>query len=396
MLAGIAPSDRKLLLIGGGLLTFMLTASVALAPPGEQSASTIPSTYSTQSAGAAAAYALLLQLHYPVKRWENPPADLEAGPENVLLILAEPIQPPGEKERKALADFVEDGGHVLFTGAGIQNYFPDADISRIPPDPVWKTFHPTIPTRLGHRARNVTLQPAAYWGQVSPYQLSLYGEPKETTVVSWSYGEGEILWWAGSTPLTNAGITKDDNLAFFLNAVSNWAPGEAYQIYWDEYFHGQRSSLWSYVGKTPLAWGLLQFALLAIALVFTFSRRSGPIYVPAEVSRLSPLEFVDTLGGLYERAGAASCAVSVSYKRFRAMLARQLSMPTSTPDEELAREAEQRLGWRDSGLGALLQRASASTLALKLRPSEALDIIQKLESQSARLGVGAANRKEKN
>ena len=207
MFAGIAPSDRKLLWIGGGVLVFMLTASVALAPPGEQAISSVPSTYSAQSGGAAAAYALLAQMHYPVKRWENPPTELNGEAENVLLILAEPNQPPGDKERKALADFVNEGGHVLFTGADIRNYFPDADISAVPPDPVWKTFRPSIPSPLAHGARSATLQPAAYWGTLSPYQLALYGEGDATAVVSWSYGEGEILWWAGSTPLTNAGIT---------------------------------------------------------------------------------------------------------------------------------------------------------------------------------------------
>ncbi|HMD41385.1 MAG TPA: DUF4350 domain-containing protein [Candidatus Acidoferrum sp.] len=395
MFAGIAPSDRKLLWIGGGVLVFMLTASVALAPPGEQAISSVPSTYSAQSGGAAAAYALLAQMHYPVKRWENPPTELNGEAENVLLILAEPNQPPGDKERKALADFVNEGGHVLFTGADIRNYFPDADISAVPPDPVWKTFRPSIPSPLAHGARSATLQPAAYWGTLSPYQLALYGEGDATAVVSWSYGEGEILWWAGSTPLTNAGITKGDNLSFFLNAVRNWDPSAHYRIYWDEYFHGQRSSLWSYVAKTSLAWGLLQFGLLALALVFTFSRRSGPIYVPKEVSRLWPLEFVDTLGGLYERAGAASSAVAVSYKRFRALLSRQLGLPSTAPDEELARGAEQRLGWKDTGVGELLQRASAATFAAKLPPSEALDIVQELESQAARLVVRAPNRKEK-
>jgi hypothetical protein len=135
--------------------------------------------------------------------------------------------------------------------------------------------------------------------------------------------------------------------------------------------------------------------LLALALVFTFSRRSGPIYVPAQTSRLWPLEFVDTLGGLYERAGAASSAVAVSYKRFRALLSRQLGLPSTTTDEELARGAELRLGWKDLGVGELLNQASVATMAPKLRPSEALEIVQKLESQAARLVVRAPNRKER-
>src|ERR1700693_516127 len=91
--AGMAASDRKILWIGGALLLLLLTASVVFAPPGEQFNSPIPSTNSAQSGGAQAAYRLLSQLHYPVRRWEDPPTQLFADPVNVLLILAEPMQP---------------------------------------------------------------------------------------------------------------------------------------------------------------------------------------------------------------------------------------------------------------------------------------------------------------
>ncbi len=395
MLAGVAPSDRKILLIGGGLLVLMLAASVLLAPPAEQAETLIPSTYSSQSGGALGAYLLLSELHYPVRRWESPPTELDVDPETVMLILAEPVQPPSKKEQKALAEFVEEGGHVLFTGSNIRSYFPNALLSNAPPEPGWKTFSPIIPSRVEHGVRRVTLQPAAYWGKLSPYQLALYGEPDAPAVVSWSLGDGEILWWAGSTPLTNAGITKDDNLPFFLNTVRNWSGGAPYYIYWDEYFHGQRSSLWSYVGRTALAWGLLQFALLAVAIVLTFSRRSGPVYVPAGVSRLSPLEFVDTLGGLYQRAGAASSAVGVSYQRLRSVLARQLGLPSITPDGELGLAAEQRLGWKDEGVGELLRRAATSKFAAKFSQHDALELVQSLERFTNRLTVRSRIRKEK-
>ena len=73
MLAGIAASDRKILLVGGSLLLLMLAASVILAPPGEQFNSPVPSTYSAQSGGAKAAYLLLSELHYLVRRWESSP-----------------------------------------------------------------------------------------------------------------------------------------------------------------------------------------------------------------------------------------------------------------------------------------------------------------------------------
>jgi hypothetical protein len=392
---GIAAADRKLLLIGGALLILLLTASVILAPPGEQMNSPVPSTYSAQSGGAAAAYLLLSRLQYPVRRWEGPPTELGEDSSGVLLILAQPVQPPSTKERQALADFVEGGGHVLFSGSSIKSYFPDADVSTTPSDPAWKSFSPSIPNHLAPGAQHVTIQPQAYWSHLEGSQLQLYGEPDSPAVVSWKLGDGEILWWAGSTPLTNAGITREDNLAFFLNSVANWSPGDSYRVYWDEYFHGQRSSLWSYVGKTSLPWSLLQLGLLAFAVLLTFSRRSGPIYLPAAVSRLSPLEFVDTLGGLYERAGAASSAVSVSYSRLRSLLTRQLSLPANIPDAALAQSAEQRLGWKNAGLATLLARALVSTRMAKLPPREALDLVQKLEGQAAKLTVRSQFRREK-
>jgi Domain of unknown function (DUF4350) len=387
MPTGIAPSDRKLLIIGGTMLVVFLLAGAILSPPKDQFNSPVPSTYSAQSGGAEAAYRLLGKLHYPVSRWENSPTELNADGRAILLILAAPTQPPSEKERTSLADFVVQGGHVLFTGANIRDYFPEAKISPERPDPDFETFTPTFPSRITRDARKLSIQPAAYWDNLTATQLGLYGKPDSLAVINWVVGKGEILWWAGSTPLTNAGITREDNVVFFLNSVGNWSEGNTYHIYWDEYFHGQRSSLWSYVRRTSLAWSAFQVAVLALAVLFTFSRRSGPTYVPAGISRLSPLEFVDTLGGLYERAGAASSAVSVSYIRLRTLLTRQLSLSSNTSDGELAAAAEQRLGWKDAGLGGALGRAAAARREDKLPPREALGIVQELEKFAAKLDI---------
>lgn len=395
MPTGIASSDRKLLLVGGALLVLFLFASVILSPPPEQAESPVPSTYSPQSAGAEAAYRLLTKLDYPVRRWESPPTELEKDPEKALLILAEPTQPASEKERKALVQFVQDGGHVLFTGANIRGYFPEADLSNEHPDPSWKSFSPQLPTRFTRRTQKITLAPQTFWKKLNADQLELYGDSGHPVVVSWSLGDGNILWWAGSTPLTNAGITSDDNLTLFLNAVGKWSPDEPYHIYWDEYFHGQRSSILSYVGKTSLAWSGFQIGILVLTVLFTFSRRSGPVYIPAEVSRLSPLEFVDTLGGLYERAGAASSAISISAMRLRSLLARQLGLPMNTPNAQLAEAAEARLGWQDSRIGETLVQADAASRADRIPSREALAIVQKLEEFSAKLDLRSQIRREK-
>ena len=395
MQSGIAPGDRKLLLIGGGLLLLFVLANVVLSPPSEQVQSPVPSTYSAQSAGAEAAFRLLMKMHYPVRRWESPPTEIHGDVENTLLILAEPTQLASETERKALERFVEDGGHVLFTGGHLGDYFPSADLSSEPPDPSWKTFAPALPTWITRGAQQIMLQPHAVWREFDANQLSLYGDSDGPVVVTWTSGKGNILWWAGSTPLTNAGITRQDNLTFFLNAVGDWKPTKRYQIYWDEYFHGERSSLWSYVAKTSAAWSGFQLAVLAAAVLFTFSRRSGPTFVPREVSRLSPLEFVDTLGGLYELAGAAPAAVSVSAARLRSLLARQLGLPVTTPDAALAQAAESRLGYKESGLADSLSRAEAASRAGRISWQEALAIVQELEKWTERFNVRSQIRRQK-
>jgi hypothetical protein len=98
---------------------------------------------------------------------------------------------------------------------------------------------------------------------------------------------------------------------------------------------------------------------------------------------------------LYERAGAASSAVAISCQRFRSLLTRQLGLPSNTTDQELGQAAEERLGWKESGISDLLQRAANASHVEKLPRSEALDLVQKLERQAARLTIRPTIRKEK-
>jgi hypothetical protein len=239
------------------------------------------------------------------------------------------------------------------------------------------------------------MRPAAYWGALSPSQIRLYGDSGSPVIVAWRIDAGEILWWAGPTPLTNEGIKRADNLKLFLNAVSGAKADEPVSIYWDEYFHGQRSSLWSYIEKTPLVWGCLQLLFLALGLLFTFSRRSGPIFTPATVSRLSQLEFVETMGGLYQRAGATAIPVNVSYRRLRFLLTRQFGLAATTLDPELAETARQRLGF-DNRLSDVLQDAARSANLEKLSAKRALSLVRQLENYVLQLRTPKPLSKEKN
>jgi hypothetical protein len=159
------------------------------------------------------------------------------------------------------------------------------------------------------------------------------------------------------------------------------------RILWDEYFHGARGDFWSYIVKTPLPWVLAQLGVLFAFVLVTYSRRYGTIRMPGKSSRLSPLEFVDTLGDLYTSAHAGSAAVRVAYQRLRYLLTRQLGMPANATVAEIARAAHQTLGWEEQSLLGALARADRNSRTLNVTDDEALEIVQDLHEYTARLEI---------
>ena len=383
MPSGLSPGDRKLLAAGGLIGALMLLGTVVFAPaPGESGGMVPPSSYSSSASGALAAYTLLEELKIPVRRLEEPPSSLPDEAAGAVLVLAEPMLPPSKGERRRLMEFVRDGGRILFCGPELPRFFPGPQLAEnesFSPEP--GSYAPLFPSAVSRQAENVVMRRGSHWSRLLPSQLALYGPgSEEAVVVSWRLGAGEILWWSAATPLTNAGITRGDNLRFLLNSI-----GGAKSVWWDEYYHGQRGSLWDYVARTPLPWALAQAAVLAVLAWFAFGRRSGPVSMPLEVSRLSPLEFVDTMGGLYQRAGAAAVAVDTSYRQLRRKLSRRLGLPSTTGNEELAQAAAQRLSLPETDLRRTLQSAATAALNPQLSPKAALKLVDDLEYTTARM-----------
>jgi hypothetical protein len=127
-----------------------------------------------------------------------------------------------------------------------------------------------------------------------------------------------------------------------------------------------------------------QFGLLILAVVITFSRRSGPVRAPVAESRLSPLEFVETLGGLYARAHAAPAAVEIAHQRFRYLLGRRLGLPPDTAAAELARSAHDRLG-ADGELRSTLEQARAAAADPDLSDEQALRLVQQFHQHAEQM-----------
>ncbi len=304
--------------------------------------------------------------------------------EGKLLILADPINSPDKTEREAMLRFVRSGGWVVYAGPSPflilgSGRVTSPAVSR--ESLIAEAFPAIAPSPFTRSAPEITMFSTDRWVANDGTQVPLYGAPEEPVVVTWRLGQGRILWWAAPTPVTNAGISKTGNLSFLLDciaAVRPGAPANETTVLWDEYFHGYRGSLWNYFEETPIPWAILQLALVAAFVFLTFSRRNGPLYVPVTASRLSPLEFVDTMGDLYARAKAGPAAVRVAYQRFRGQLTRRLALAPSISNMQLDAAVRQRLGWKQPGLFDTLQRAEKSADASELSSADALSIVQAL------------------
>lgn len=398
----IDPGDRKLLLIAGTILLVLISATILLSPsPDEEEGEGVPTTYSTTNNGTQAAYLLLQQLGYRSERWEEPPTELPADPQGTILILASELNVrsanvqnfPEKQEQKALLRFVRDGGWVVYSGAfpflflGTGNVSQKFDTNL---DSLTRSYPALAPSPFTRDAPAITMFRAGSWEASDGNQVPLYGNAGEAVAVTWKLEKGRVIWWAAPTPITNAGITRDGNLAFFLDCIQAVrpvaSPGET-TVLWDEYFHGYRGSLWDYFKKTPVPWALYQLALVSVFVLLAFSRRSGPLVTPATESRLSPLEFVDTLGDLYRRARAGSAAVRVAYQRFRTLLVRRLGLSSSISNVQLDAAVRERLGWKQPGFINTLQLAETAVRQTDIPGSEALKIVQALEHYEVLFGL---------
>ena len=253
-------------------------------------------------------------------------------------------------------------------------------------------FSALVPSPVMRGAPEISMIPPERWSPASGAQLVVYGNDDTAAVITYNFGKGKVIWWGSPSPLTNAGIRESGNLALFLNSVG---PANGVHVLWDEYFHGARGSFWTYLGRTPLPWGALQFGIVFLAILATFSRRQGPVCVPVKRSRLSPLEFVETLGDLYSSAHAGPAAVRIVSQHLRFQLSRRLGLSMNAANSELAHSAAASLAWSEPAFSAVLARADRAMHAAKLADAETLQIVQELRDYANRLEVRRAQTTER-
>ena len=380
--------DRTLLIVCGVLLVLVSFAGALFMPRTGEGGPGFASSYSTASGGAKAAYLLLEESGYNVQRWSSAPNSLPDDSQDVVLVLADPYIPASSEERIDLQRFVRRGGRLLATGQAAAFLLGLPGITRVPnPSLNWETFAARLPGPVSHQAPTVSMKAQVRWKSPPPQDLAYYGDAQGGTVVRHRMGQGTVVWWASSSPLTNYGLTQASNLDLFLNSLGS-APGR--RILWDEYYHGERLGLWTYLGRTPLPWALLQAGLLSLALLLTHSRRSGPVVTLQRESRLSPLEFVETVGDLYARKKAAAGALEIAYHRFRSLLAKRLGLPAEPALEATQRAIRKHWEGTEPGLSTMLAQCENTLRAGPTDEKKILKLIQELHEYTRRLRLNSA------
>jgi Domain of unknown function (DUF4350) len=388
MPARLDRTDRSILIVAGVLVIALAIATSFLNANRKDGRAGFPSSYSTSWDGARAAYLLLQELGYEVRRWDKSPTEFEGDPQNQILILASPVQPATAEEIAALRIFLQRGGRVVATGGDVGDFLPGGNRFFESDATEGETHFPALlPSPLTSGAPEISMAAPIDWHPARLDQIPVYGNGYTAAVIVYSVGKGTVVWWGSPSPLTNRGIQEPGNLALLLNSMGNT---KGKQILWDEYFHGARRDFWSYMARTPLPWVFAQLGVLFVFVLLTYSRRYGTIRMPGKRSRLSPLEFVDTLGDLYTSAHAGSAAVRVAYQRLRFQLSRQLGLTSNATVSELAGAANQTLGWDEQALLGTLARADRNSRTLDVSDEEALEIVQDLYEYTARLEVRKA------
>lgn len=377
-------SDRRLLMWTGLILLPIIVLLAFLSQDEEDSG--VPSTYSAQSSGAKAAYLFLQEEGYNVERWERSPEELPAQAHNTVLVLASPAGVPSKAQKDALQLYVSRGGRILGTGYWVSWFLPKSDIVSEPaPSGVWKEYDPEILSPLT-RAGTIRMTPNAHWGDAPSGQIVHYSHRGKGIVVSYTVGQGQVIWWAANTPLSNAGIAEAGNLALLMNSLG---ASKDTRILWDEFFHGQRTATIT-IMVLPVWIGLAQCGLAVLALLFTFARRNAPIRPLAEPSRLSPLEFVQTLGKLYRRANATRTALEVPYSSFRALLIKRLGLRNDVSTSELLQAAQKKLGYQDANFEETMREVLNTMNDPDLKEAKVLELVQKLNRHARNLKLIAA------
>jgi hypothetical protein len=361
-------------LVAAALMLLVAGATAVIAPP-DEGLGLRGSSLSSGAAGGKAGFLLLRRLGYVVQRTFDPMVSLAADPATDVLVLMAPQQRPSRLDTAALGRFVDAGGVVLV--AEEPAWLPSLARGAVRTSAA-TTPAPVVASPLALGAPAIRMDHVDGQGDPHPPYTTIYADARGAAVIAARIGRGRVIYWASALPATNAAIDEPGHVELLVNAIG---PPLERRVLWDEHYHGHRRSAWSYASGTPLPAAIAQLGVIGLAVIVTVSFRRRPLRAVPDPPRTAPLEFVDTMGGLYQRAGAATTAVAVSLAHLRRRLIAVSGLPADADDASLSRDAAARAGLSPGSLAALLARARAAAEG-PLSAAAAVAVVQALQEAS--------------
>jgi hypothetical protein len=378
--------------LAGGVVLLVLI--VALIAPASADDDGTPSVDNTGTHGAKAAFLLLPGLGYKAERSDEGAAALDrADALHTTYILAGPRAPREDVQKRdyaAVERFLQRGGRVLATDFEGAYFLPGGRTGE--PTQAFGDLCHSSGEGAGELAQtgSVSTFDTTTWAAVEPAVRVDQRCGGDAVVVHRPYAHGgEFVWWSSAEPLTNRGIAEDASLRLLLTSIGPASGANARRIVFDEFYHGDQGAPVDYLKGLPLRSLAVQVGLVALLLLFSYSRRRGPLREPVRVPRTSPIEFVRNMGALYERAGATQPATEAARRRLLAFLAQNCGIAPGVllgSSSSIADAVHTRLGLDTQPLERVLERLDAAKYD-RLRPREALVLVRAADEEMARLRV---------
>ena len=345
------------------LAVVVLLAFLNRSPQRAAHDSWLPSSFNPVGAGNMAFYQTLQDLNWPVVRWREPLSRLsEFGTGNVLVITRSSQGSPvnfSSQETDLLDDWVKKGNTLVLLGA-----LNDWDDTRtflaqigfgVAEKPI--SVNSFLQPFEHENTQDVSAQPATDTGprgtmvlphadplpiQIPPKAKILWQDHTQPFLVDVPRGDGHVICGASDRLLSNAFLTKGDNLAIVLGLL---APGgkAPRHLFFEESHHGFSAvyALARLLGHPGLRFAGMLALLGALAFLAGSLVRFGPIVPLHRETGRSTLEFVDSIADLYLRADLRNDTILALFVETHQRILQRLNLPSSAPHELIASRLQQ-------------------------------------------------------
>ena len=210
-------------------------------------------------------------------------------------------------------------------------------------------------------------------------------------LVDHAYGRGRVLVLSDPFVVSNGGLAQADNLQLAVNLLT----GGGGLVAFDEFHQGRTESenmALAYFRGTPVVSMLAQLGVVALAVLWTRSRRFARPLPSPRADRRSKLEFVASMAELQQRARAHDLAVENVYSRTRRALARYGGADANASAADIAARVAQRTGRDTRELAALMRECEESIAGRPVPARRAVELVAGLRRWERELGIRLRSR----